>query len=180
MSVMSREHRRRARDPQDLDSLRDAVVHELISRHLTVSCAESLTGGAVCARIVDVPGSSETFRGGVVTYATDTKASVLGVDTAQLAATGPVDRRVACQMARGVARLMGADIGVATTGVAGPGPADGYAAGTVWIAIAGALGEESRLLDLSGTRADIRDQTVDEVIHLLDDALAAGRPAGLA
>ena len=75
---------------------------------------------------------------------------------------------------------MGADIGVATTGVAGPGPADGYAAGTVWIAIAGALGEESRLLDLSGTRADIRDQTVDEAIHLLDDALAAGRPAGLA
>lgn len=114
-----------------------AVVSLLRSRALTVGCAESLTAGLVAARLADVPGASAVLRGGVVAYATDVKAGVLGVDQALLDARGPVDEDVALAMAAGAARLLGADVGVATTGVAGPGPADGVAAGTVVLAVAG-------------------------------------------
>ena len=84
-----------------------ALVHGLVARGLTIATAESLTGGALCARLVDVAGASETVRGGVCTYATDLKASVLGVPQERLARTGPVDREVALDMARGAARLAG-------------------------------------------------------------------------
>lgn len=148
-------------------------VATLIDRGITLACAESLTGGALAATIVSVPGVSEVFRGAVVSYATDVKASVLGVSQSRLDAVGPVDEQVALQMARGACSVLGADVALATTGVAGPGPADGHPAGTVWIAIAGALGERALLLDLSGDRARIREQTVDEALGLLGTALKA-------
>lgn len=149
----------------------DDVVHTLVERHVTFACAESLTGGAVAAAFVSVPGVSAVFRGGVVAYATDIKASVLGVSEDRLAETGPVDREVALQMARGVCRVMGAEVGVATTGVAGPGPADGHDAGTVWIAVAGILGEEARLLHLPGERPEVRAKVVDAVVEMVGEAL---------
>src|SRR4051812_4003327 len=108
------------------------VVHELARTGLTVATAESLTGGLVCAALTDVPGASAVVRGGVVSYATDLKASVLGVDEHVLAAGGAVQARVAREMALGVAQLCGADLGVGTTGVAGPDPQDGQPVGTVF------------------------------------------------
>lgn len=129
--------------------------------------AESLTGGALCARLVDVPGASAVVRGGVCAYATDLKESVLGVDAELLAARGPVDAKVALQMARGVRALMGADIGVATSGVAGPGPADGHEAGTVHIAVSGPGREEHRELHLEGERMQIRALSVDAALRLV-------------
>lgn len=144
------------------------LVHELVRRTLTLACAESLTGGALSSAIVSVPGASETFRGGVVSYATDVKASVLGVPREALAKTGPVDRAVALAMARGVCRLMTSDIGLATTGVAGPGPSDGHPAGTVWIAIAGVCGEETQLLHLPGDRSEVRSGAVRAALALLE------------
>lgn len=150
-------------------------VTELIARGLTVGCAESLTGGALTSMLVSVPGVSEVLRGGIVSYATDVKASVLGVSRQRLDQTGPVDGDVALQMARGVCRVLEADVGLSTTGVAGPGPADGHPAGTVWIAIAGVLGEQSRLLHLTGDRAAIREQTIEWVLALLDEYLLLTR-----
>ncbi|MFT3943145.1 MAG: CinA family protein [Ancrocorticia sp.] len=147
-------------------------VAELIARGLTVGCAESLTGGALTSTFVSIPGVSEVLRGGIVSYASDVKASVLGVSRERLEETGPVDDVVALQMARGACRVLGADIGLSTTGVAGPGPADGHPAGTVWIAISGALGEQVRALHLSGDRGEIRAQTIACVLELLDEQMA--------
>jgi nicotinamide-nucleotide amidase len=113
-------------------------IHRLLSeRGETMAVAESLTGGLVCATLVDVPGASATFRGGLIVYATDLKASLAGVSAALLADQGPVDGEVAVQLAEGARRRCGADWGLATTGVAGPEPQGGQPAGTVWIGIAG-------------------------------------------
>lgn len=148
-----------------------ALVQELVSRHLSIATAESLTGGGLCARLVDVPGASETVRGGVCTYATELKADILGVDRAHLARTGPVDAEVARQMAQGARRLFGADIALSTTGVAGPGPADGHPAGTVHIACAHPGGVEHRELHLRGSRAEVRAGSVEAALDLLREVL---------
>ena len=106
-----------------------ALVAALTARGLTVAVAESLTGGGVTAAVVDVPGASRVLRGGVVAYATELKAALLGVDADLLARTGPVHPDVAAQMARGVRSRLDADLGLATTGVAGPGRPGGAPAG---------------------------------------------------
>ena len=110
------------------------VVRLLTQRGRTVAVAESLTGGLVVAALVGVPGASKVVRGGVVAYMTDLKASLLGVDEALLARVGAVDPDVAAAMARGVAVRLGADYGLATTGVAGPDPQDGHPVGEVHVA----------------------------------------------
>ncbi len=153
------------------------VVAALRAAGLTVATAESLTGGLVCAALVDVPGASAVVRGGLVAYATELKASLLGVDGALLARTGPVDAEVARQMARGARARLGADVGLATTGVAGPGPADGHPAGTVFVAVAAdALpgGAAARRLALAGERAEVRRTAVQEVLADLAALLGAG------
>ena len=147
------------------------LIDELTVRGLTIATAESLTGGGLVARLVDVPGASHVVRGGACTYAVDTKASVLGVSESQLALTGPVDEQVARQMARGARSLFGADIGLSTTGVAGPGPADGFEAGTVHIACAHPTGEEHRLLHLNGDRAAVRAGAIGAALALVRDVL---------
>src|SRR6476646_10184208 len=117
-------------------SAAESLIAVLGRRGLTVASAESLTGGLVCAALTDVPGASAVVRGSVVAYATELKAQVLGVDPELLASGGAVQAEVARQMATGVCRVLGADIGVATTGVAGPDPQDGHPVGTVFVAVA--------------------------------------------
>ena len=104
---------------------------------LTLAVAESLTGGRVAAALTSVPGASAVLRGSVTAYATDLKARVLGVDANLLDRVGAVDGEVARQMAIGVRRLCGADVGIATTGVAGPSEQDGKPVGTVYVAVVG-------------------------------------------
>ena len=147
------------------------LIADLTQRGLTIATAESLTGGGLVARLVDVPGASHVVRGGACTYAVDTKSSVLGVSAIQLALTGPVDEQVARQMARGARELFHADIGLSTTGVAGPGPADGFPAGTVHIACAHPAGEEHLLLHLQGDRAAVRAGAIDAALLLVRDVL---------
>ena len=132
------------------------LLAALRARGWTVAVAESLTGGLVAAAIVDVPGASASMRGGVVAYATDVKRDVLGVDAALLASEGAVDPAVAWQMAEGVRRLLGADVGIATTGVAGPEAQDGKPVGTVCIAVVTPGGSSGSTLVLDGDRAAIR------------------------
>ncbi|WFN91151.1 CinA family protein [Arcanobacterium wilhelmae] len=173
-----------------------ALARLLVERHrersASIAVAESLTGGALASAIVDVPGASVVFRGGAVTYATETKVSVLGVSEERLALTGPVDGVVAEQMAAGAARLFRAEFGIATTGVAGPGPNDGFPAGTVWIGVwpscrfnfnlsptlangkilvknesgSGIEAISAVRMQLTGSRSEIRDQAVRSALGI--------------
>ena len=152
-----------------------ALLAALGGRSATVAVAESLTGGLVVARLVQVPGASAVVRGGVVAYATDLKASLLGVPEALLAGSGAVDPDVAAAMAVGVAERLAATYGVATTGVAGPDPQDGRPPGTVHVAVAGPAGVEVRSLVLEGGRDDVRHGAADAALALLADVLAAPR-----
>ncbi|MDF9876814.1 CinA family protein [Cellulosimicrobium cellulans] len=142
------------------------LLTTLEARGWTLATAESLTGGLLSATIVDVPGASRVFRGAVVAYATDVKRSVLGVDGGLLAAHGAVHRDVARQMAERVREVLGADVGVATTGVAGPDPQDGQPPGTVFVAASGPRGTHVRQLRLVGDRAAVRAGTVAAAIGL--------------
>lgn len=155
------------------------VIARLTARHETLAVAESLTGGLLAAAIVDVPGASRVFRGALVVYATDLKASLAGVPADLLAERGPVDGDVAEALAAGACRRCGADWALATTGVAGPEPQDGHAVGTVWVAAAGPHVVRSSRLALSGDRASVRSQTVRSALDLLV-GLLDGLDGGLA
>ncbi|MFJ4480713.1 CinA family protein [Streptomyces longwoodensis] len=156
------------------------VVGLLTVRGQSLAVAESLTGGLVAAEITSVPGASKAFRGSVTAYATELKHAVLGVDADLLAARGAVDPQVARQMAAGVRAALGADWGIATTGVAGPEPQDGQPVGTVFVAVCGpsgsgagsAPGGKVEALRLNGDRAEIRRESVRSVLALLLEELA--------
>jgi len=140
----------------------------LVAGGLTLAVAESLTGGLVASRIVAVPGSSEWFRGGVVAYASDVKADLLDVPD------GPViSEAAAMAMADGVRRLLGADVGLATTGVAGPTAQEGHPPGTVWLGVA--LGDDvtATFVRLPGDRERVRQFTVITLMDRLRRTLLA-------
>jgi nicotinamide-nucleotide amidase len=149
----------------------DAFSHEavtlLVERGDTLAVAESLTGGMLAAALTSVPGASATFRGGLVTYATDLKETLLGVPSDLLARHGAVHPEVAVAMADGVWRRLDASVGMATTGVAGPQPSDGQPVGTVHIAVSLGGTTTARPLALSGDRYQIRLATVEESLDLL-------------
>jgi nicotinamide-nucleotide amidase len=154
-------------------------VHErLLARGETLAVAESLTGGALGAALVAVPGVSATFRGGVIAYATELKSELLGVDAALLARRGPVDADVAVAMAGGVRQRLGATWALATTGVAGPDPQDGHPPGVFFVALAGPDGSRVEALAHDGDRAAVRAAAVGAALALLRTALAAGNASG--
>ena len=153
------------------------VVATLTERRLTIAVAESLTGGLLVAELIKTPGASAVVRGGIVAYDTALKHSLLGVDAGLLAVHGPVHADVARQMAAGVRAALTvddlpADIGIATTGVAGPEPQGGVAVGTVFVAIA--LGIDIHVIELSlnGDREAIRSAVVSESLLELERLLA--------
>ena len=154
----------------------EEVLRRLGERGWSIGVAESLTGGLLVASLVDVPGASAHVRGGVVAYATDLKHKILGVDAALLAAHGAVHPEVARQMAAGVRTVtgregVGADVGVATTGVAGPDAQDGQPVGTVHIGVSTPEGTRAVTLTLDGARDEIRRATVRHALRALVDAL---------
>ncbi|GAA2083567.1 CinA family protein [Pseudolysinimonas kribbensis] len=156
------------------------VVELLAGRGQSIAVAESLTGGLLVAELVSVPGASAVVRGGVVAYATPLKHALLGVDAALLAERGAVDAGVARQMAAGVRERLAidgaaADVGLATTGVAGPDPQDGHPVGEVWLGLALGTEVHARRLHLTGDRAVIRTATVAASLSWLLDTLRSGR-----
>ena len=152
-------------------SLVETIAGVLKSNEWTVATAESLTGGDLCARLIDMPGASEVVRGGIVAYATDLKGLLLGVDKDLLARRGPVTAEVARQMAAGVRELCRADYGLATTGVAGPGDSEDGPEGLVYIAVVGPSHSAVRELNLSGGRSAVRSATVAEALALLREVV---------
>jgi len=160
-----------SRDP----ALCRAVLEMLIARGETLAVAESLTGGLLAAALTGVPGASAVFRGGVVAYATDLKAVLLDVPSGLLDRHGAVHPAVAAAMAEGARRRLAAAVGAATTGVAGPDPADGQPAGTVYIAVSAGGGTTTRGLALGGDRCQIRAATVSQSLSLLISVLREER-----
>jgi len=147
------------------------LLRALDARGWSIAAAESLTGGRVTATLIDIPGASAHVRGGIVAYATDLKARVLGVDAELLAERGAVDGDVALAMAGGVCRVLGSDVGLATTGVAGPDAQDGKPVGTVHLAVVTPETAVTVELELSGTRDDIRSASVRRVLELALDVV---------
>ena len=150
------------------------VVHALADAGLTVATGESLTAGLVAARLADVPGASAVLHGGVVAYQNAVKTGLLGVPEDLLTRVGAVDADVARRMALGARAALGADVGVATTGVAGPEPHQGRPVGTVFVAVAGDRGTAVEAYELDGDRTVIRTAAVDAELELLERSLDAG------
>ncbi len=147
----------------DDESMEHVVGSRLAARGLTLAVAESLTGGLVASRLVGVPGSSDWFRGGVVSYAPDVKFSVLGVPE------GPVvSAAAAAAMASGVRDLLGADVGLGVTGVAGPAGLEGESPGTVHFAVVvGDAEPVTTRLDLPGDRERVRQFACISLLDML-------------
>jgi PncC family amidohydrolase len=142
-----------------------------------VAVAESCTGGMLGALITSVPGSSCWFRGGVIAYANDEKRDLLGVKDGTLARSGAVSAATARQMAVGARRRLRADIGVATTGIAGPGGGTtSKPVGLVYIAVAAAGGTTVKRFHLKGNRARVRAQTCSAALGML--VRSVGQDAG--
>lgn len=154
------------------------IVTALTGRGETVGTAESLTGGRVAARITAVPGASAVYAGGVVSYATAVKISVLGVPEDLVAVHGVVSAECARAMAEGVRTLLGTSYGVSTTGVAGPDTQDGQPVGTVFVAVADADGTDVVRLALAGDRPAIQAAAVDGALSALAARIGGYRPGG--
>ncbi|MFY9634577.1 MAG: CinA family protein [Cellulosimicrobium cellulans] len=156
----------------NLHHLAELAVRKALDAGRTVAAAESLTAGMVTAVLADTPGASGMLQGGVVAYQNSVKTDVLGVSADLLAGVGSVDGDVAAGMAAGVRSALGADIGIATTGVAGPEEHDGKAVGTVFIGVASADGTSAFQYSFSGNRADIRGQACGAALERLLDVLS--------
>lgn len=144
-------------------------VHLLLrAEGATVATAESLTGGRLAVRFTDVPGVSETFLGGAVTYATALKVSLLGVGQKIVDEHGVVSAQCAQAMASGVRAVTGATYGLSTTGVAGPDAQEGKPAGTVYVGLAGPGFVTSSMLQLEGDRTQIQEATCEAVLAALE------------
>ena len=151
------------------------VFSSLRDRALTLSAAESCTGGLIAKRMTDLAGASQVFLGGVVSYTNGVKAGVLGVPQALLDEFGAVSEPVARAMAEGVRRITGSTFGVSVTGVAGPSTDDrGNRVGTVYIACAGESGTVCRLFRFGVlSRAEIRDRAANAAFDMVYSALTS-------
>lgn len=150
----------------------ESLVGDLGSRGITLATAESLTGGELGALISAVPGASQTYLGGVVSYATEVKVDVLGVDQQTVDTVGVVSEECAAQMATGVRDLLKADIGVSTTGVAGPQPQEDKPVGLAYVGVAHGVDVRVKEVNAEGSRWEIRRAVVAAAMDLLGETVA--------
>ncbi|HZL55080.1 MAG TPA: competence/damage-inducible protein A [Solirubrobacteraceae bacterium] len=163
-----RERHERVLYSYDGSRVDDQVASMLIEQGLSVAVAESCTGGLMLGRLTDRPGSSAYVRGGIVAYANDVKVGVAGVPAELVERHGAVSEEVALALAQGARKVLGADIGIGVTGVAGPGGGtEEKPVGTVWLALVRPGGQITRRADQRGSRADIRERSTTSAMHLL-------------
>jgi nicotinamide-nucleotide amidase len=161
---------------RDERSVEEIVVGLCRSRGLTLAAAESCTGGMVAARLTDVAGASEAFVGGIVAYSDELKRAQLGVPAELLAKHGAVSAATAEAMAEGARRMLGADVGLAVTGIAGPGGGTPEKpVGLVFVHAAGPDGSSARELTIPGDRADVRGRATVIALHLVRRLLSQSR-----
>lgn len=154
------------------DDTIEAIIHAaLLERGWTIATAESATAGLVASRLTSVPGSSATFRGSIGAYAADIKTSLLGVPAELMRDSGIVSEATALAMARGVCDRLGAEVGVAVTGSAGPAPLE-VEAGTMCVAVVTPMGERSKTFMMPGDRERVRTYTATAALHQIRLALA--------
>lgn len=151
--------------------LKNLLEHE----GLQIATAESLTAGLVAATIADIPGASMVLNGGVISYTNDVKHRLLNVPEHHLATAGAVDADTAIYMAQGARSACGADIGVSTTGVAGPEPHQGKSVGTVYIGVASAHTAQAHRFDFDGDREHIRHSSVKHALNAVIQQLSSSR-----
>lgn len=157
----------------NLHRLAGQAVQRALESGQTVATAESLTAGMVSAVLADTPGASGMLQGGVVAYQNSVKDAVLHVPADLLARAGSVDPDVARAMAAGARTVLGADVGISTTGVAGPDAHDGKPVGRVYIGIATAAGTAAFEYSFTGSRPDIRAAACAAALERLLEALPA-------
>lgn len=153
---------------QSIGKITDSQIAELLSRsHKTISVAESITGGLLSGRLTSISGSSSYFIGGIISYHNRIKVAELLIPGSLIAKDGPVSSSVSCAMAEGIRKRFKTDLGLATTGCAGPLPLPPAPVGLVYIALASNQGCEFKELHLQGTRQEIREKTVQAALGLL-------------
>lgn len=151
------------------------LVKEAAQARVTLGLAESCTGGLISGTITAVPGSSEVLLGGIVSYANSVKYQVLGVgaDILEDPDYGAVSRECALQMAKGARSVLGCDVAVSVTGIAGPGGAvPGKPVGTVWFGRDSSMGTTAKLMRFEGSRDEIRLQAVNYALELFRGGIA--------
>lgn len=152
----------------DEETLESAVIKKAIEKGLTISTAESCTGGMVAARLVNYPGASKAFINGVITYTNESKHMLLGVKNETLSVYGAVSPQTAEEMCFGAARFSGTNIGISTTGIAGPdGGSKEKPVGLVYVGVAINGIVKVQRLNLKGSRNKIREATTTSVLELL-------------
>ncbi|MDR2721651.1 MAG: CDP-diacylglycerol--glycerol-3-phosphate 3-phosphatidyltransferase, partial [Coriobacteriaceae bacterium] len=161
-----------ATDDGSLNELAQRVVEAARAKNQRIGCAESCTGGLIAGTITSVSGSSEVFAGGIVSYSNAVKETNLGVSPVVLANFGAVSKEVACEMAQGARRVLGVDVAVAVTGIAGPeGGSVEKPIGTVWIAVSHQEEVVAERYLFEGDREQVRAQSVARALALVLDVL---------
>ncbi|HEV7808907.1 MAG TPA: competence/damage-inducible protein A [Solirubrobacteraceae bacterium] len=153
----------------DGSTVDEQVLALLADAGETIAVAESCTGGLLCARLTDLPGSSAVVRGGVVVYSDKAKIALAGVDARLISVCGAVSKEVAAALADGARAALGADVGVGVTGIAGPGGgSERKPVGLVWLSISHRDGRRlTRSVNLPGGRADVRDRATTVALHMV-------------
>ena len=152
-------------------NLAEKLVEWYKSAGMTCATAESCTGGGIGAAITSAPGASEIFRGGVIAYANEVKKRLLGVNEETLSKFGAVSSQTAAEMATGAKRLLGVDVAVSVTGVAGPdGGSPEKPVGTVWFGLASPGGVRTERKLFIGDREAVRRMTTEHAIGMLTTA----------
>ena len=143
-----------------------SLIKKLQEKNLTISVAESLTGGLVAASLTEIPGASKVFKGSITAYSDEIKQNILNVNKETILKFTSISEQVALEMAINVRTIMKSDIGISTTGVAGPEKSAGFAPGLVFVAIS--IGDHNmcQKLEITGDRSKIRNQTVHEILQL--------------
>lgn len=157
---------------EDLETLPEAVARLMESNNITLATAESCTGGTIASKLTAIAGASAYFKGGVVAYSNEVKMCALGVQHDTLEKFGAVSEQTAREMAEGARQRLSTDFAVATTGIAGPaGGTPDKPVGTVWIAVAGPNGTETRLKKFGDDRLRTIERTANEVFSMLINAI---------
>ena len=163
-------------EEQLTDSLEMQIGELLRKRNLKLVTAESCTGGLIASRITDVPGSSDYFVGGVVSYAYEAKVGLLRVSWDTLQTYGAVSRETVLEMARGAREILQADIAISVSGIAGPGGGlPDKPVGTTWIGLSAQEGEWARVYRFDGDRLQNKSSSADAALQLLLDYLNGSR-----
>jgi len=149
-----------------VQELASSLIKKLQEKNLTLSAAESLTGGLVAASFTEIPGASKVFKGSITAYSDEIKQNVLNVNKETITNFTSISEQVALEMAINVRKIMKSDIGISTTGVAGPEKSAGFAPGLVFVAIS--IGDHNmcQKLEITGDRTKIRNQSVQEILQL--------------